>query len=98
MSYFGARVGNSVFEGMGISPSVVYCRRVESVDYAEIAASLITAKAANCRHGGPLADSRGIPASANRLVIRPRQLAVGSSAHSATLLRRPQRGRRHCDS
>jgi tryptophan halogenase len=35
----------SVFEGMGISPSV-YCRRVESVDYAEIAASLITAKAA----------------------------------------------------
>jgi tryptophan halogenase len=35
----------SVFEGMGISPSV-YCRRVESMDYAEIEASLITAKAA----------------------------------------------------
>jgi tryptophan 7-halogenase len=35
----------SVFEGMGISPSV-YSRRVESLDYAEIAASLNTAKAA----------------------------------------------------
>jgi tryptophan halogenase len=35
----------SVFEGMGISPSV-YCRRVESMDYAEIAAALNTAKAA----------------------------------------------------
>jgi tryptophan halogenase len=35
----------SVFEGMGISPSG-YSRRVESMDYAEIAASLTTAKAA----------------------------------------------------
>ena len=35
----------SVFEGMGISPSV-YCPRVENLDYAEIAASLTTAKAA----------------------------------------------------
>lgn len=35
----------SVFEGMGISPSV-YCRRVESMEYAEIAAALSTAKAA----------------------------------------------------
>ncbi len=34
-----------VFEGMGIRPSV-YSRRVESMDYAEIAASLITARAA----------------------------------------------------
>ena len=35
----------SVFEGMGISPSV-YCRRVENMEYAEIAAALTTAKAA----------------------------------------------------
>jgi tryptophan 7-halogenase len=35
----------SVFEGMGISPSV-YCRRVENMDYAEIEATLSTAKAA----------------------------------------------------
>jgi tryptophan halogenase len=35
----------SVFEGMGISPSV-YSRRVENMEYAEIAAALITAKAA----------------------------------------------------
>jgi tryptophan halogenase len=35
----------SVFEGMGIRPSV-YCRRVESMEYAEIAAALTTAKAA----------------------------------------------------
>ena len=35
----------SVFEGMGIRPNV-YSRRVESMDYAEIAASLNTAKAA----------------------------------------------------
>jgi tryptophan halogenase len=35
----------SVFEGMGISPSA-YCRRVENMDYAEIAATLSTAKAA----------------------------------------------------
>jgi tryptophan 7-halogenase len=35
----------SVFEGMGISPSV-YCPRVENMDYAEIAANLTAAKAA----------------------------------------------------
>jgi tryptophan 7-halogenase len=35
----------SVFEGMGISPNV-YCRRVENMEYAEIAAALTTAKAA----------------------------------------------------
>jgi len=35
----------SVFEGMGISPSV-YCPRVENMDYADIAATLTTAKAA----------------------------------------------------
>jgi tryptophan halogenase len=35
----------SVFEGMGISPSV-YCPRVEHLDYAEIAATLTAAKAA----------------------------------------------------
>jgi tryptophan halogenase len=35
----------SVFEGMGISPSA-YCRRVENVEYEEIAAALITAKTA----------------------------------------------------
>ncbi len=35
----------SVFEGMGISPSV-YCPRVEHMDYAEIAAAMTTAKAA----------------------------------------------------
>ncbi|HMH29019.1 MAG TPA: tryptophan halogenase family protein [Steroidobacteraceae bacterium] len=35
----------SVFEGMGISPSV-YGRRVENMEYAEIAAALTTAKAA----------------------------------------------------
>jgi tryptophan halogenase len=35
----------SVFEGMGITPSV-YCRRVENMEYAEIAAALATAKAA----------------------------------------------------
>jgi tryptophan halogenase len=35
----------SVFEGMGISPSF-YSRRVENMEYAEIAAALITAKAA----------------------------------------------------
>jgi tryptophan halogenase len=35
----------SVFEGMGIRPSV-YCRRVENIDYAEIAATMTTAKAA----------------------------------------------------
>lgn len=35
----------SVFEGMGISPSV-YCPRVENMDYADIAATLRTAKAA----------------------------------------------------
>jgi tryptophan halogenase len=35
----------SIFEGMGIRPSV-YCPRVENIDYAEIAATLRTAKAA----------------------------------------------------
>jgi len=35
----------SVFEGMGISPSV-YCPLVENIDYAQISATLKTAKAA----------------------------------------------------
>jgi tryptophan halogenase len=35
----------SVFEGMGISPSV-YCRQVDNMEYAEIEAALATAKAA----------------------------------------------------
>ena len=35
----------SIFEGMGIRPSV-YCPRVENLDYAEISATLKTAKAA----------------------------------------------------
>jgi tryptophan halogenase len=35
----------SIFEGMGIRPSA-YCPRVENLDYAEIAATLKTAKAA----------------------------------------------------
>lgn len=35
----------SVFEGMGISPRV-YCRRVQNMEYAEIAAALTTAKTA----------------------------------------------------
>lgn len=35
----------SVFEGMGISPSV-YCPRMENMDYAEIAATLTAAKTA----------------------------------------------------
>ncbi|HEX4241064.1 MAG TPA: tryptophan halogenase family protein [Steroidobacteraceae bacterium] len=35
----------SIFEGMGIRPSV-YCPRVENIDYGEIAASLRTAKSA----------------------------------------------------
>ena len=42
---FRASSWQSVFEGMGISPGV-YCGRVESLDYADIAAELTTAKAA----------------------------------------------------
>jgi tryptophan 7-halogenase len=42
---FRASSWQSVFEGMGISPSV-YSRRVENMEYAEIAAALTTAKAA----------------------------------------------------
>ena len=42
---FRASSWQSVFEGMGISPSV-YSRRVENMEYAEIAAALSTAKAA----------------------------------------------------
>jgi tryptophan 7-halogenase len=42
---FRASSWQSVFEGMGISPSG-YSRRVENMEYAEIAAALATAKAA----------------------------------------------------
>jgi tryptophan halogenase len=42
---FRASSWQSVFEGMGISPSI-YCRRVENMEYAEIEAALSTAKAA----------------------------------------------------
>jgi tryptophan halogenase len=42
---FRASSWQSVFEGMGVRPSV-YSRRVESMGYAEIAAALTTAKAA----------------------------------------------------
>jgi len=43
---FRGSAGSPLFEGMGASGRSVYSRRVESMDYAQIAASLSTAKAA----------------------------------------------------